>query len=136
MSTGSILFKTRAHVLLLLAAAILAPACSSSGTGGSTPTVPPSGSPTFTITSAGVSPKSLTVSAGSQVTFVNNDRITHEMFSDPHPEHTDCPEIDFVGSLAPGQAKQTGNLNTVRTCGFHDHLQPLNTSLQGSILIR
>jgi hypothetical protein len=58
------------------------------------------------------------------------------MFSDPHPEHSDCPEINSVGFLSPGQTKQTGNLNTVRNCGFHDHERPLNTSLQGTILIR
>ena len=49
---------------------------------------------------------------------------SHEMFSDPHPEHTDCPEINQVGFLSPGQSRQTGNLNTVRTCGFHDHATP------------
>ena len=119
----------------MLATALLTFACGGSDNGGSTPTTPADG-PTFTITSAGVSPKSLTVAVGSQVTFVNNDVREHQMFSDPHPEHTDCPEINFVGFLSPGQTKQTGNLNTVRTCGFHDHEQPLNTFLQGSILIR
>ena len=119
----------------MLATAVLTFACGGSDNGGSTPTTPADGF-TFTITSAGVSPKTLTVAVGSQVTFINNDKDSHQMFSDPHPEHTDCPEINFVGFLSPGQTKQTGNLNTVRTCGFHDHEQPLNTFLHGSILIR
>jgi hypothetical protein len=55
---------------------------------------------------------------------VNNDNQSHEMFSDPHPEHTDCPEINSVGFLSPGQTSRTDNLNTVRTCGFHDHNMP------------
>lgn len=88
------------------------------------------------ITSSGVSPKTLTVARGSQVTFVNNDVINHEIFSDPHPEHTDCPDINQVGFLVPGQSRQTGNLNAPRTCGFHDHSLPFNISLQGSITIR
>jgi plastocyanin len=113
---------------------MLAAGCSGSDT--STSTVAPAGPLTFTISSAGVSPKTMTVAVGSQVTFVNNDSIAHEMHSDPHPEHTDCPELNQVGFLAPGQARQSGNLNIVRTCGFHDHAQPLNTFLQGSILIR
>jgi plastocyanin len=100
------------------------------------PIVPPAGSLMITISTAGVSPKTLTVGAGSQVTFVNNDVVSHEMHSDPHPEHTDCPEINQVGFLSPGQSRQTGNLNTIRTCGFHDHGQPTNTALQGNILIR
>ena len=90
----------------------------------------------ITITSSGVSPKNLTVSPGTQVTFVNNDRITHEMTSDPHPFHEDCPEINQVGFLVPGQSRQTGNLNTVRTCGYHDHGDSLNSALQGTITIR
>ena len=135
MSTGSVLSEVKAIVLIVVATTILASACGGSDDGGSTPTAPP-GALTFTISSAGVSPKTLTVSVGSQVTFINNDSDSHEMFSDPHPEHMDCPEINSVGFLSPGQAKQTGNLNTVRTCGFHDHAHPLNTFLQGSILIR
>jgi hypothetical protein len=58
------------------------------------------------------------------------------MSSNPHPEHTDCPEINQVGFIAPNQTKLTGNLNTRRTCGFHDHDQPTNVSLQGSIVIQ
>jgi plastocyanin len=96
------------------------------------------GGPQFivTITGLGVSPTSLTVTPGTQVTFTNNDTATHLMYSDPHPEHTDCPEINQVGALAPGQSRQTGNLNTVRTCGYHDHSQPSNASLRGTIVIR
>jgi plastocyanin len=136
VSTGSVSSKARVlRVLVVLATAVLAFACGGSDNGASTPTTPDDG-PTFTITSAGVSPKTLTVAVGSQVTFINNDKVSHQMFSDPHPEHMDCPEINSVGFLSSGQTKQTGNLNTVRTCGFHDHEQPLNTFLQGSILIR
>src|SRR4026209_1272509 len=97
------------------------------GGGASSPTSPSTGgggstaSATITITASGVSPKSVTVAPGSRVLFVNNDSRSHEMDSDPHPEHTDCPPIDQVGFLAPGQSRETGNLNTVRTCGFHDH---------------
>jgi plastocyanin len=126
--------KTKAVWGLAAAGAItLAAACGGGGTSPSGGTPPPS--TTITITSTGVSPKNLTVSAGTQVTFVNNSLIVHQMFSDPHPQHTDCPEINSVGYLAPGQSKQTDNLNTVRTCGYHDHVLFLDTSLQGTITI-
>jgi plastocyanin len=111
---------------------VAAVACGGSS---SSPTPAPSG-PTFSITSMGVTPKTVTVSRGSQVTFINNDSRPHDMESDPHPEHTDCPEINSVGTLNPGQSRQTGNLNTVRTCGFHDHLAAENTNLRGSIVIQ
>jgi hypothetical protein len=57
------------------------------------------------------------------------------MASDPHPSHTDCPEVD-VGDLGPGQSGTTQNLNTLRTCGFHDHNQPDMVALQGTIRIQ
>jgi hypothetical protein len=70
------------------------------------------------------------------VTFVNNDTRVHEMDSNPHPEHTDCPEMNLIDLISPGQMKLTGNLNTSRTCGYHDHLNPNTTSLMGSIVIQ
>ena len=90
---------------------------------------------TITITAAGVSPSTVTVAPGSRVTFVNNDSRPHDMASDPHPAHTDCPGVN-VGFLAAGQSGTTQNLNTVRTCGFHDHNQPDVTSLQGTIRVQ
>src|SRR5436309_1466468 len=114
----------------LVASAAAALACgggsSSSSPSPTSPTTTPVPTSTITITSSGVSPKDIVVSAGSQVTFVNNDSRQHEMDSDPHPEHTDCPAINSVGLLAAGQSRQTGNLNVVRVCGYHDHLNADN----------
>ena len=100
------------------------------------PAPDPATGATITITSAGASPRSLVVPPGSQVTFVNNDSVAHEMYSDPHPEHTDCPEFDSVGRLNPGVTRQTKNLTITRTCGFHDHINPFVASLTGSIRIQ
>jgi len=133
---------------MVVATAVVAAACGggdNGGTPGPAPTPSPTPSPTptptpggttFTITASGVSPRTLTVSLGSRVTFVNNDNRPHEMNSDPHPEHTDCPAINDVGFISQGQTKLTGNLTTARTCRFHDHNQPTNTALQGSITIQ
>jgi plastocyanin len=92
--------------------------------------------PTITITANGVAPSTVTVSRGMQVTFVNNDSRAHEMASDPHPTHTNCPELNAVGFLNPGASRQTSNLDTVGTCGFHDHNQPQNAGLHGNIVIQ
>jgi len=100
------------------------------GGGGSTNTT------TITITSSGASPRDITVARGSRVTFVNNDSQPHDMASDPHPEHTLCnPELN-VGFIAAGSSGITQNLNTARTCTYHDHNQPSNTNLQGTIRIQ
>jgi plastocyanin len=102
------------------------------GGGGNTGTI----AATITITANGVSPSSVTVAPGSRVTFVNNDSRPHDMASDPHPAHTDCPELNQVGFLSSGQSRQTGNLNSVRTCTYHDHNRPDDDNLQGTIVIR
>lgn len=114
---------------------------SSSPPGSATsPSTPPSGTvatSTITIANNTVSPKNIVVARGSQVTFINNDSQPHQMYSDPHPDHTDCPEINQVGFLNPGQSRQTGNMTSNRSvCGFHDHGLPDTTSLQGSIAIQ
>ncbi len=145
----------KAYRLTWLIAGVAAGTLVLASCGGSTPSAPSSSAPspaaapspapapsaapggaTITITSSGVSPKSLTVPVGTRVTFVNNNTIAHDMASDPHPDHTDCVEINQAGFLTPGQSRQTGNLNRARTCGFHDHNQDQNRSLQGQIIIQ
>lgn len=101
-----------------------------SPTGGNT------GTPTITIANNAVSPRTITVTRGNRVSFVNNDTQSHDMQSDPHPTHTDCPEINQVGFLSPGQSRQTGTFNTARTCGFHDHNRDMVESLRGTITIQ
>jgi len=123
------------HLVACASAATLLASCGGSGSSGTT-TPSPTAAATITISATGISPKTVTVPRGSQVQFLNNDRASHQMASDPHPEHTDCPELNQVGFLVTGQSRQTGNLNTARTCGFHDHDAPLNTALQGSIIIQ
>ena len=121
----------------LLICVALACSCGSSSDSPSSTTTPsgtPTATNTITITSSGISPKNIVVSAGTQVTFVNNDSINHEPSSDPHPEHTDCPEIDVF--VAPGQSRQTNNLVTKRVCGIHDHINFANNGLKGSITIQ
>lgn len=100
-----------------------------------TPPGPTVNTTTITLTSSGASPRDITVPVGSRVTFVNNDSAPHDMNSDPHPAHTECPDIN-VGFISGGQSRATNNLNAARTCRYHDHNQPSNTSLQGTIRIQ
>ncbi len=120
----------------LCVTAALSAACG--GNPNATPTSP--GDPTpaaiITIGVAGVSPKQLEASLGTQVIFINNSTRPREMTSDPHPEHTDCTAINSVGFILPGQRKETANLVRARTCGYHDHGDPDNTALKGSIVVR
>ena len=120
---------------LMLTTAIGTTGCGGSSFGGPSP-IPPEGlAATITITASGASPKHVVVGRGSQVLFINSDSRDHQMFSDPHPEHTDCPAFDQVGALAPGQSRATGNLNTARTCGFHDHIHFAEEALKGTVTV-
>ena len=129
--------------LLSVLAAVSMASC---GGGGSTPTTPTPPTPpvtgnpataTITIGADGrVSPSTVTIAVGGRVTFVNNHNTAHDMSSDPHPAHTDCPPMSQVGFLSPGQQRTSGNFNTARTCGFHDHNRENDTGLQGRIIIQ
>jgi plastocyanin len=131
-----------------VSAAVIVAATAIACGGGSTPssptppttTPPPGGNPaaaTITIGADGrVSPSSVTIAVGGRVTFINNHNQPHDMQSDPHPEHTDCPPLAQVGFLTTGQQRTSGNFNTARTCGFHDHNREFDTGLQGRIIIQ
>ncbi len=130
--------------------AVTALACGGGGNGSPTqptPPPPPAGgggggggggsasSVTITVTAGGVSASAATLAAGGTITWVNNDTRAHDMSSDPHPQHTDCPGLG-AGDLNPGQQRSTGPITVSRTCGFHDHLNPGTQALQGSIRIQ
>jgi plastocyanin len=123
--------RTRGMLLLLLLAG-----CSGGSDSPSAPT--PNDSPyRITISTSGaVTPAEIVVPPGSRVLFVNNHSRRHDMTSDPHPDHGDCPAINSVGLLQPGQSRETGNLVAARTCGFHDHENPNDSGLRGRIIIR
>lgn len=130
-------------VVLLLAMTVAAcggggssTATSPSPTPGGSGGTPPPSTATLTIGPSGISPSAVTIARGGRVTVINTNNRVHEVSSDPHPNHTDCPEINLLGALAPGQTGTTGVLNTVRRCGFHDHLDPDNAGLRGAITIQ
>ncbi|MEX2273313.1 MAG: hypothetical protein WD690_17715 [Vicinamibacterales bacterium] len=110
------------------------------GCGGySDPPGPPAGpggsTTTITIRSTGADPRNVTVALGTRIRWTNSDTRAHEMASDPHPEHDICPDLN-AGTIPPGQSRESQNLVTARTCGFHDHLFPEQTNLTGTITIR
>lgn len=124
-----------------IAFAITAWSCGGSSSNSPTsPTQPPPANPppssvTVTITGSGMSTHAVDLAAGGTLTVVNNDSVQHQIASNPHPVHTDCPAINMLGVLQPGEMRATGALTVVRSCGWHDHLNPGSASLQGTIAI-
>ena len=97
--------------------------------------VSPSSAATFTITATGVTPKEVRIKAWNHVSFTNNDDRPHQMMSDPINEHTQCPAINEVGYLPPGSTRDTRTLSLTLSCGFHDHLNLLDDSFKGRIIV-
>jgi plastocyanin len=101
---------------------------------GSSPSAP-SAAATITIGPTGISPKDVHIKAWNFVTFVNNDARTHTMLSDPVDLHTQCPAVNRIGALLPGESRDTSTLNLAGTCGFHDHGSPSDPAYQGRIIV-
>ncbi len=93
--------------------------------------------PTITIGSNGaVGPSQIFIAVGQRVTFANAHSVGHQMASNPHPIHSDCPELASVGLLSPGQSRPSAIFNRAVTCGYHDHNSALDPGLTGTIVVR
>ena len=80
-------------------------------------------------------PYEASVAVGGHVTFVNNDVVAHDIQGGVDPDHRDCPEIDIVSFLTPGQSRATNPLATARTCDYHDHTEHDHHGFSGKIMI-
>lgn len=96
------------------------------------PAEEPAATPVVTITYDGTSftLSADTIKAGETVKVVNNSSKELEFDSDPHPVHTDNPELN-AGPIAAGESRSFV-LNTKGTWGFHNHL---NASQHGSLTV-
>lgn len=73
---------------------------------------------TFTIANSTVTPTVLVIAVGERVVFVNADDVDHDMSSDQHPAHLECPAINQAGYLRPGESRETGNFVRAETVRF------------------
>ncbi len=71
-----------------------------------------------------------TIKAGETVKVINNSSRELDFDSDPHPVHTDNPELN-AGPIAAGESRSFV-LHTKGTWGFHNHL---NASQRGSLTV-
>jgi hypothetical protein len=119
------------RVLCFCTAALCLARCD--GDGPSMPSPPTDA--TVTITAAGVTPVEVRVPRFGHVSFINNDTRAHAINSDPVQVHTDCPAINDVGTIDPGQTRRTGAFSVPRVCGFHDHLRETDPAFKGRIVV-
>jgi plastocyanin len=108
--------------LVAIAMVVLASGCSKSPTGpGSV------GNATLTLSAGSVSPNSVTVAKGGQVTFMNSDTVPHQIASA-------CGELNS-GVLQSGMSFTATMASQVEMCSFHDAMNPAVMALQGTITV-
>lgn len=86
---------------------------------------------TVAMTDTGFSPATVTVAAGTAVTFVNNGQGTHWPASAAHPTHKILSGFDALRGLPTGE-QYSFTFNQKGTWQFHDHLNPQFT---GSVIV-
>jgi plastocyanin len=127
---------------VLVTAVALLTACGSSSSPlaptppGPAAPAPPAGPSTVTVSATGFSPQELTVPVGARVTFVNSDRVSHDISSGLDHNSRECPEIDAVGFLVAGQSRETSIFEQAKTCRFHEHANIGVAAYQGRIVVR
>jgi hypothetical protein len=116
-------------------------ACGSSITGPPTnslldPSEPRSPNPAMTVSAAGVDPQVLHLDSPVTVKFTNDDRIAHKFETALELGDGDCPEMNQLGTLEPGQI---GTVAFTRAggfiCAFHDTAAPTNFAFKGLLVI-
>ncbi len=84
------------------------------------------------ITNSGFTPEVVTVRISGTVTWKNSDAAEHWPAADPHPAHTNLPDLDSLTGLAPGKS-YSFTFPKAGTFTYHDHLQPLR---RGTVIVK
>lgn len=83
---------------------------------------------------AGLEPIELHPSLGRCVAFVNQDTVAHDIRSDAHSAHSNCPALN-VGLVPSGTSRVSLAMNTWGICGYHDELAPDDERFKGHFVI-
>lgn len=85
---------------------------------------------------SGPEPRSLDISKGDTVKFVNNGTRPFWVASDPHPVHSLCPGFDASHGLVHNESwSHTFKFDASKTCFYHNHVDPTTTLYTGVINI-
>lgn len=85
----------------------------------------------ITLTATGFNPATITIKAGTKVTWTNSSGATGNVSSDPHPIHTNYPPLN-LGSFANNSSVSL-TFDKAGTYGYHNHLNP---GEKGTIIVQ
>lgn len=86
------------------------------------------------ISKSGLSPQTITISAGTVLTWTNSDNKPHQPAADPHPLNNSIDGFDGDILLQEGDSLSF-TFETPGTYSIHDHLNPLNAKFQGTVVV-
>ena len=85
---------------------------------------------------SGPEPRSLDVSKGDTVKFINNGTRPFWVASNPHPVHNFCPGFDASHGLVHNESwSYTFKFDAPKTCFYHNHVDPTTTLYTGVVNI-
>jgi hypothetical protein len=136
-SGAKLIRPRRAPVMLAL---FCSTACGSSITAPPTnslldPSQPRSLIPAVTVTAAGVDPQTLHLDSPVSVKFTNEDRVAHKFEVALELGDGDCPEMNQLATLEPGQSGSVAITRSGIICAFHDAGAPTNFAFKGLLVI-
>jgi plastocyanin len=83
------------------------------------------------VTVSGFTPEQLSVPEGTPVRFVNDDEAAHQLYADPHPEHTGLSGFG-TDLLSPG-GSYTFVFSSTGTFVVHDEADPFGMRLSVTV---
>lgn len=84
------------------------------------------------ITASGFNPATISVKAGTQLVWTNNDSKARQLAADPHPLHDGIEGFDSDQPLQPGDAFSFV-FEKAGTYQYHDELNPL--TVLGTVIV-
>lgn len=87
------------------------------------------------VTDSGFSPASITIKAGTQLTWTNNGKSSHQVAADPYPANNSIPGFDSTKTLLPGDSLSF-TFEQKGTFHLHDQSQPLNASFHLTVIVQ
>lgn len=85
---------------------------------------------TVNIEGQAFSPATLTITQGDTVFWVNNDQVSHQVISDPHPGHSDLPSLDS-STIEPG-GSYSFTFTEAGTYGYHCDI---HLNMEGTVVV-
>lgn len=85
------------------------------------------------ITADGFSPQTLSIPAGTKVTWVNKDSNPHRVASNPYPDNTSLPGLDSKDPPLGPNASYSYTFATAGNFTYHDQYHP---TTNGEIIVK